>query len=151
MNAEGGGTEACPHGFHHEEIFLAGKGNDFFGLAGVLGEGFFDEDGEVVFEAEAGVFGVKVVGGGDVYGVEFFLFEHGLVGGVYVGNTGYFLKMLGALGGARSGGDYGSFSGIEEVLGEAGGDESAADDAPAKFSMAHWIPLGLYSCVFLGR
>ena len=112
LNTECDGTEACPHGFHHEEVFLAGEGDDLLGLAGVLGEGFFDEYGKVVLEAEAYVFGMKVVAGGDVDSIEFFLFEHGFIGGVDIGNTGDLLKVLSASGGAGGGGDNGSFSAL---------------------------------------
>lgn len=47
--------EACPDGFHEEELAGAGGGDEGARLGGVGGEGFFAEDGLVGEEAEHGV------------------------------------------------------------------------------------------------
>ena len=50
-------------------FLCAGGLDDFFGLGGIDGEGFFAQDGLAAVEAEQGVFPVQRVGRGDVDGV----------------------------------------------------------------------------------
>ena len=76
--------ETRPDGFHEEELAFFGCGDQFAGLSGVGGEGFFAEDVFVGEEAEHGVLEVVGVGGGDVDDVDVGVFDElgvGAVGG----------------------------------------------------------------------
>lgn len=97
------GSAAVHEGFHEEHVrFLHGL-ESFFGLLRVQGEGLLAENALARTSGGDGVFGMGVMGGGDVNGIDFRVLQEFFAGGVclatvFLGEGFGFIEATGAYG-----------------------------------------------------